>query len=96
VRLFHRIEVGTLEVLDEGDRKLIPGSHLADDGWYVIQAGQLRGADPAFTGHQLVAVHDLGDENGLQDAVHGDACGQLLESLLFEALSGLVGVAANA
>ena len=96
VRLLHGVEVGTLDVLDEGDGQLVAFGHLADDRRNVVQAGHLSGPDPSLAGHELVAVQDLGDDHRLEDAVDGDAAGQRFEGLLLDALARLVRVAADA
>ncbi len=52
-------------------------------------------SDPALSGDELVSVEHLGDQDRLQHAVNGDACGEGLESLLLDALAWLIGIAAD-
>jgi hypothetical protein len=76
VSLLDRIEIGALDVLHEGDGQLIALGHLADDRRYAVEAGDLGRTDAALTGHELVAIEHLGDEDRLENAVDGDAGGQ--------------------
>ena len=93
VGLFHGVEVRALDVLDDGDGKLVALGELADDGRDVVQPGHLRGANAPLAGDELVSVQDLRDEHGLEHAVDGDARRKALQRLLLDALAGLIWVA---
>jgi hypothetical protein len=53
-RLFHRVEVGALDVLDQRQFQQFPGVHLPDDHRYRRQSGQPRRLQTALAGHQPV------------------------------------------
>jgi hypothetical protein len=76
VSLLYGVEVGSLEVLDERDGQLVSFRHLANDCRNVVQACHLRGAYSSLTSHQLIAIEDFGDENGLKNTVDGYAARQ--------------------
>jgi hypothetical protein len=76
VSLLDGIEIGALDVFDEGNGQLVALGHLADDRRHAVEAGHLGRTDASFAGHELVAVQDFGDEDRLENAVDGDAGGQ--------------------
>ena len=58
-RLFDRVQVFALEVLDEGKLELVAIGDLADDDRDPLEPGELRGAEPPLPGHDLIAVEGL-------------------------------------
>ena len=56
LRLFHRIEVFALHVLDDHDLECVAVADVDRDDRHLVQAGELRGAPAAFAGDDLVAI----------------------------------------
>ena len=56
LRLFHRVEVFALHVLDDHDLERVSVADFDGDDRHLMQAGELRGAPAAFAGDDLVAV----------------------------------------
>ena len=88
-----RVEVRPLEVLHEGELELILLAGLPNDGGDPVEPSHPGGPQAALTGDEAVAVQRLRHQDGLQDAVGGDACRELGERLVLEGGSWLVGVA---
>ncbi len=92
-RLFHRVQIGALQVLDDGDFHRLLIGDLAQDCRHSLLAGQLRGAPAALAGNQLEAAASQGtNKDGLNYAVCRDGCGQLGELILIHGRAGLEGV----
>jgi hypothetical protein len=49
VRLFDRIEVGALHILDDCDCELVALGQLTDDGRHVVEPGHLSRANSPFS-----------------------------------------------
>jgi hypothetical protein len=92
IRFLDRSEVGPLHVLDQRELELLPIHKLANHGRDAVEPGELRGAEAALTRDQLVAVERFRDQDGLDDAVLGDACGEPGQRLLIHGPSRLPGV----
>ena len=94
VRLFDRVQVFALDVLDERDlQDVAVGHRLLDDDGDGRQAGLLRGAEAALAGDQAIfIVASARDDERLDDAVLADAAGQLLDRGLVEGLARLIRV----
>ena len=56
LRLFHRIEVFALHVLDDRDFECVAVTDLDRNDRHFVQAGELRGTPAAFAGNDLVAI----------------------------------------
>ena len=95
VRLFKRVQVGSLEVLDQRPRQLVRFGCGPNNCRDAIQAGDLRRSKATLAGDQPIARRRLGDEDRLQHAVLGDARRELLEGCLLDALAWLVWVAGD-
>jgi hypothetical protein len=94
--LFHRVQVGTLEILDDGDFHRLLVGDLAEDGGDCGFAGKLRGAPASLAGDELEAATGEGpDEDRLDDAVGDDGGGQLGKLIFIDLRTGLEGVAVN-
>ena len=63
-----------------------------DDDRHLAKAGDLRRAQPPLAGNQLVTGEALADQQRLQDAVHPDRVGQLLQGGGIEGTPRLLGV----
>ena len=70
------IEILALQVLDQGELELIAIGELPDHRRDAFESGRLCGPETSLAGHELVAVHRLGDQDGLDDAVLRDARSQ--------------------
>jgi len=91
-RLFHRVEVGALQILDQRQFQALFEAAAAsrmDDDRDFRQARDLGRAKSAFAGDQLISGQALADQQRLQDAVHPDGVGQLLQRPRLEATAGL-------
>ncbi len=88
-----RVQICPLEVFHEGELELILLAGLPNDGGDPIEPSHPGGPQAALTGDEAVAVQRLGDQDGLQDAVGGDARRELGERLVLEGGSWLVWVA---
>ena len=95
VRLLDRVEVLTLDVLDQCQLELLAIGELADHGRDSLEAGQAGSLDPALAGHDPVTVKRLGHQDRLEDAVIGDARRKRLEVGMFDVTAGLVRVGPN-
>src|SRR5438132_705091 len=81
-RLFEWLEVGTLQILDEGLLQRLAVVGLADDGRYAARPGELRRSEPALADEELVAaLWPRSDHDRLQDPLLPDRCGELVELL---------------
>ena len=91
-----RVEVLSLQVLDERELELVAIRQLAHQRRDPVEAGGLRRTEPPLTGDELIAVDRLGHEDGLEDAVLRDARGQRRETVGIEALARLMRVGLDA
>jgi hypothetical protein len=76
-RLFERIQVLALDVLDEGHRDGRVIRNLAHDGRHFLKTGQLCGPPAAFAGDDLVApfaarTRNRANDNRLDDTLRPD------------------------
>ena len=56
LRLFHRVEVFALDVLDDRDLERVAVADVDRHDRHLVQAGDLRGAPAAFAGDDLEAI----------------------------------------
>ena len=91
--LFHRVQVFALQVLHQRDlHGLLVGDVLHDDRRFG-QACHPAGPPAALACHDEIAAGHLGPHrDGLDEAMLGDAGGQLGQCLVIKGLAGLVGV----
>ena len=92
-RLFEGVQVGAVDVLEQGiaEHRVVAG--VAHDGRDGVLADGLGGAPAAFTHDQLVrAVAEVAHHDGLEEADLADRELQLLERLLVEDLTRLLRV----
>src|SRR3989441_7901007 len=81
-RLFHRVEVGALQVFDETEHQLpIVAGVAAHHRGHRLETGEPRGTPPALAGDQLISVGQWPDEQRLEDAVQANRLRQLAERL---------------
>ena len=95
--LLHGVQVGALQVLDDGHLHRLLIGHFADDGWDGFFAGACGGQPAALAGDELVAVLPASrlHDNRLDDSGGGDGLGQLGELGFVEVGAGLEGVAVD-
>ena len=82
VRLFHRVEVFALHVLDDRDFERVAIADFHRHDRHLVQAGNLRGAPAAFTGDDLEAIGDAlhwPHHDRLDHAALPDRIGELAE-----------------
>ena len=90
-RLFQRIQVGALDVLDDCDFQRLAVGHLAHHHRHVMQLGQLGGPPAAFARHDLIAVGaQRAHQDGRQHALFFYGCRQVGQRLFVEGLARLV------
>ena len=85
--LFDRIQVLTLQVLDQGQHRGITVGGFAQDGGNFGQAGQDCCAETTFAGDDLVSAYCLrvgADGDRLQYALHANRLGQALQLVIVE------------
>ena len=56
LRLFHRVEVFALHVLDDRDLERVAVADIDRHDRHLVQAGELRGAPAPFAGDDLEAI----------------------------------------
>jgi hypothetical protein len=94
--LLHRVQVGALQILDDGDLHRLLVGNLAQNCRDHLLAGQLRGPPAPLAGDQLEAAIGLrADKNRLHHAIGDDRRGQLGQLLLIHHGAGLKGVAVD-
>ena len=64
-----RVEILSLEVLDQGELELIAIGELANESRDAVETGRLGRPEAPLTGDELVAVDRLRHEDRLKDAV---------------------------
>jgi hypothetical protein len=82
--LFERVQVGAVDVLDEGVAEQVLLGGLADHGRDRREAGCLGGPEAALAHDELVAVPDGPGHDRLEDADGADAVRQLGQLVLVE------------
>jgi hypothetical protein len=94
LRLFHGVEVGALNVLDDGDFQHLGIVEVADDDGKLVNLGTLRRAPASFTGHDLEALTAWvrPDDQRLYHTLLADRCGKLLQRAVRERTARLIGI----
>jgi hypothetical protein len=95
--LLHGVEVGALEVFDEGEGEEGAVIDFFDDGWDVGPPESGGGAEAALAGDELIAfaVSGSADRYRLEEAVTLERGFQFGEVFRAEFLAGLEGVGAD-
>ena len=92
-RLFERVELLPVQVLDQRFPEHVVVLRLLDDGADLAQPGPLGGAPPPLAHDELVPAGAHGaDDHGLQQADLPDGLGELIERVLVEAPPRLAGI----
>jgi hypothetical protein len=92
-RFFERIEVCPLDVLDQRQLELLLRCGFFDDYRNSCQPGTAHGTPAALAGDQLViAAHQLGYDQGLEQSVLANGCCKLFERMLIEMCAWLMWV----
>ena len=68
VSLFDRVEIFTLQILDQGHFQGEFFGHVAKNDRNVVKIRPLRCAPAAFTGNQLVSIGYFADDQRLDDS----------------------------
>ena len=89
LRLFDRIEILALDVLDQRDRQQLIFGNVANDNRYFQEAGALRCPPATFAGHDLVVAIDAPDDDRLDDPVGANGAGEILDPLVVHLRAGL-------
>ncbi len=99
-RLFQRVEVFPLDVLDQGHGNGGGVRNLPDHHWNRLQPGHLGRPPAALPGHDLVFGRTTGvplgqrpHDDGLDHALGPDGLGEVLQRLQMHVVTGLVGTA---
>ncbi len=89
-RLFERIELLAVKILDERVSEHVSFGRVAHDGRNPIEARTLRRTPPALTHDEfVVARHHLADDDGLQEANFADGQREVRKRFLVEVLARL-------
>ena len=92
-RFFQRVQILTLQVLNQRQLHGLFVVGFDDDCGHVAQVCHPRGTPAPLTGDDLiVAVGHFPHRQGLNDAVDGDGVRQRLQFFLVKVLPGLIGV----
>ena len=98
MRLFEGVEIGALDVFDDGDFQRLAIAGFDNEDRHFVQAGALGGAPAALAGDDLVGVGDARDrphEDGLDDAALADRGGELVEFVVGEGFARIARVGAQ-
>jgi hypothetical protein len=91
VGLFQRVEVFTLDVLDQGHHRGGFVRHVAHQHRHLVQPGQARGAGAALAGNDLVAATgQRAHQHRLHHPLGLDALGELVQGPFVHAGPGLI------
>ncbi len=77
---FQRIEIGALDVLDDGDLQRLAVADLEQQNRDLVQAGALRRPPPPLAGDDLVGIDGAGDrahQDRLENSFFLDGVGEL-------------------
>ena len=96
--LFERVEIGALDVFDDGDLERLAVAGLEHEDRDFVLSRPLRGPPAPFAGDDLIGVRDAGngaDQHRLDDAAFPDRGGQLLELGIVESFARIARVRAQ-
>src|SRR2546425_5588593 len=96
VRLFNRIQVFTLQVLDQRQLEHRAVIRLAHDDRRFRQTKHLRGSPAPFSGDQLIVAAAQAHDERLNNALLFDRIGQFAEGLDRKVFAGLKWTGTNA
>ena len=100
LRLFQRVQVRALDVLDQRQRQHLLGVRFLDDHRRGGQAGRLRRAPAPLARDQVIdggaVVLGASNDQGLQDTVLADRVGQFFQRVGRELVPGLLRVGPDA
>ena len=89
--LFYGVEIGALDVFDDGDFQRLVVGQFAHHHRHIVQFGELSGAPAALARHDLIAVRADGpDQDGRQYTHFLDRGREVGQRLLIKGLAGLV------
>jgi hypothetical protein len=94
-RLLNRIQVLTLDVLDQRDLGRSRIIDLADDRRNGMQSGALRSSPSALAGDDLEAITVRTKQDRLKNAALCDRIGELVDRLFLELAPRLLRIGAN-
>ena len=92
LRLFDRVEVLALDILDQRNFERLRIVEVADDDGHLMQPGPLRRAPAAFTRDDLIIVTVRPDDDRLDQSARGDRGGEFVEQRIVEMATRLIGV----
>jgi hypothetical protein len=94
LRLFDRVEVGALDVLDDRDFQHLGIVEVPHDDGDLVNLGPLRGPPAPFAGNDLIAVARRAgpDDQRLDDTLFADRGGQLLQRVFGKGAARLIGI----
>ena len=95
LRLLDRIQILTLDILDQRDLGRSRIIDLADDRRNGMQPGALRSSPSALAGDDLEAVTVRTKQDRLKDAPLCDRIGELVDRLFLELATRLLRIGAN-
>ena len=95
-RFFEGIEVGTLDVFDNGKFESSPVIDITDNDRNLDEPGQLGRTPTAFAGNDLEAVSsDSANDDRLHDPMLANGTGEILQLGFIEITAGISGTASD-
>ena len=89
LRLFDRVQILALDILDQRDLKRLGIVELADDDGNLVEPGALRGTPAALAGDDLIALAVRPDDDRLDQPARCDRLGEFLQRRLAEVAARL-------
>ncbi len=92
LRFLDRIEILTMNVLDEREFEHTLIGDVTDDRWDLQQSGHLGCPPSAFPSNQLIAKAATSDDNRLYETMSSDGVRELTQPLFIISNAGLMGI----
>ena len=95
LRLFDRVQILPLDVLDQRNLQRFAVGVIADDDRHFVKARALRGAPAALTRDDLIIMAVRTHHDRLDDAAFRDRAGKLVQRVVVEMAARLIGVGSD-
>lgn len=95
LRLFNRVEILTLNILNERQLRQVRVIGLTDNGANGFRAEGFARTEAAFPGNQLIAIAAATKNNRLNDPMGFDGCGQFGNFIILKHPAGLKAIGLN-
>ena len=91
-RLFNRIEVSTLDILDNCDLKNFSIVKISNQNRQLVKLRPLSGPPTAFTRNDLILISDRPNDQGLNNTLFLNRISEIAQIIFNEILARLIGV----